>query len=785
MSHAYKPKDALELLRNKDLIRWACSPRNPAFHQADARTRDAHGRRVYEYLAEDTDWPATVRGLVCGPLKRFGAVLAEEPVRLSSLQRPGRQPRVVAIPTFLRRCMSNLMLDVLTKTCDHKLPAAARAYRKGDAGVVRESILDVAQAVVEGNVLHFAKLDIANYFPSIPWALIYDALVHYGFGPEFIDYLLALIGCPLVRLVHSRVQSVPNTQGAQMGLAESSFLANMVPFEVDSFMKERSNKVFYLRYSDDLFIGSKFRHEVVGAVRFVQGWCRRHGFAIKGASPDTQPTNFVHDVRRERVEFLGVEIDQNGTVNLPKAKLVEKLAKLGEMASKLAGGSGPPVGEHVQGVSRYGGGDGVDLYDADDLRRSAEAFSDYWMSLDLREASRVDDILRKRFPMLSGPSGTECGTVWSARLCADQAVHGAETQHPVHPTQSTEPGCPSSEVPPSPPQADAGRPLEVRDPSLLSLCRDRLGVQGAGDGDRIRCKGSGPCVSSLSDGRVLGREDGMQEDLTDVSEVRTDVLEDGGLYTRDGDGFMDSYLVDESPLGSTISYGRRFHSPSEEANDLTGREEKDLLDQDDLLDLLGAAGDTADEGNLLGLEDESPVLPWLENSPVVHVAVARVKDADPPECLVAHATSRGGVIGRANVRTLRGCNHETATVLALTDLVRDTRAHAGETLHVALGSSWLPKLLLQPRRAFRSPQLLHRVLVLHDEAAQRRVEVTVTGACRTPGVLERALAAGLADIARERALADARSSRISREAARDDHVPGWRGVGPVYGAPVV
>ena len=277
----------------------------------------------------------------------------------------------------------------------------------------------------------------------------------------------------------------------------------------------------------------------------------------------------------------------------------------------------------------------------------------------------------------------------------------------------------------------------------------------------------------------------MQEDLTDVSEVSSDVLEDGGLYTRDGDGFMDSYVVDDSPLGSTVSYDRRFHSPSDETSDLTEREEKGLLDPDDLLDLFGAAGDTADEGDLLGLEDESPVLPWLENAPVVHLAVARVNDTYPPECLVVHATSRGGVIGRAKVRTFRGCNRETALVLALTDLVRDLRANTGETLHVALGSPWLPKLLLQPGRRFRSPLLLHRVLLLHKEAAQGRVEVTITGACRTPGVLERALARGLAEIARERALADARSSRTSREATRDDHVPGWRGVGPVYGAPVV
>jgi hypothetical protein len=78
---------------------------------------------------------------------------------------------------------------------------------------------------------------------------------------------------------------------------------------------------------------------------------------------------------------------------------------------------------------------------------------------------------------------------------------------------------------------------------------------------------------------------------------------------------------------------------------------------------------------------------------------------------------------------------------------------------------WLPKLLLQRRRSFRSPQLLHRVLILHEEAAHRRLEATITGACKTPRALERALAQALADDARCRAVL------LATQTARPQPVP--------------
>ncbi len=729
---------ALAFLQRPDLVRWACNPRNPAFHRADALTRDAHGHRIHEYLTADRDWAGTVQRLIRGPLTAFQETMTGEPVRLAQIRREGRKPRLVAIPTFLRRCISNLVNDVLTMTCSRLLPPSVRAYRKGYAGAVREALLDVAQSVVDGSVVYFAKLDFSNFFPSMPWALIEESLFHYGFETEFVAFVMAVVRCPLVAGQRGGpLRPVHNARGAQMGLAESSFLANLVPFAIDEYMRVKASKLFYSRYSDDLIIGSRFAHEVVGAVRFVQNWCRRYELSLKGVSPDMHPRRLVRDVRRSRIEFLGAEIDQNGVIHLPQEKLDDKLGRLSRMSERFPGADLPPGDVHVTGISRYGDGEGVDLFDADDLRRTADGFIEYWMNLDEREARRAEGILRRRFPMLPAPSGTGCGTVWSAQLWSDQAVNGAETLNPVHLTRSIDPGPSRSSAPCPPPKGVGGKAEGCRNRCSLSTHRGGpLGGEAEGHRDRGSCNGLGPHLSLQSDGVALGRE---EEGWADQALATADVLEESVLYTgcEEGEG---SCSWDAGPTDSMITRDHRFHSPSE--GDPTETEEVDLLDHQDLK-LLGAVGDTAVEGDLFGFGDESPVPPWIENDHLVHLACARLPDPVGTGCIVATVTSIAGVVGRPALRTIRGCNPETAAVVAITSLLRAAHSQGWCLLHAVLADVWLPKMLVQRQRRFRSPLLLKRVLVLHELARQTGVRVTISGPIPTPMVLRRALAQAL------------------------------------------
>ena len=409
----YMPRDAGKLLLDRRLIEFACSvTKNRAFGKADARTRDAHGRRVVDYVrsaAERDAWPARLGALLRLPPSEFERAMGLEPVRLSAVPKPDGRTRVVGVPTFIRRCASNLLKDVLERTGDHLLPPCVRAYRPGSKDAVQNTLLDVAQGIRDGRVRYWAKIDFRSFFSVMPWWGIEEALLHYGYREDFTALAMTTVNCPLVKKVNGRMVPVPNERGAQMGLAESSTLANMLPWRLDERF-ENNPRLVYLRYSDDLFIGSAIKCEVVGAVRHVQAWADRYDIPLKGVSPDVKAAKLVHDVKNARVELLGAEIDQNGEVHLPLSKLKAKLGEIQHRDDNL-------VTEGViAGVSRYGDGGGTHLFDLDDLVETIQGFLSYWRDLDPRGARQAEALIHKTFRMPAQTCIGGHGTVWLAQL---------------------------------------------------------------------------------------------------------------------------------------------------------------------------------------------------------------------------------------------------------------------------------------------------------------------------------------------------------------------------------
>lgn len=362
----YTPADAYGLLSDGGLIAFACEVmKNKAFAKADAKTKDALGLRVADYVrspAERDAWPRRIAEHLRLPINEFAAVMSAEPVRLSPIEKSDGRTRIVGVPTFGRRCISNVIKMILSMTGDHLLPPSVRAYRPHSKDAVRHTLLDAASAVKRGRVRYWAKLDFTSYLAVMPWSGIEAALRHYDYEPDFIAILMATVSCPLLKQnKRGKTISVPNDRGAQMGLAESATLANMLPFELDEHFASRAGQLTYLRYSDDLFIGGASRCDLVGAVRAVQRWCRKYGIALKGVSPDTNPATVVHDVKNTRIKLLGAEIDANGEFRLPIKKLKDKLDDIRHRHDNLA------IDGLVEGISRYGNGGGTHLFDLDDL----------------------------------------------------------------------------------------------------------------------------------------------------------------------------------------------------------------------------------------------------------------------------------------------------------------------------------------------------------------------------------------------------------------------------------
>lgn len=705
----FRPPDAGRLLRDPSIIAFACDvTRNKAFWQADAKTRDAHGKRVCEYVRspEERDaWPGRVEALFKLPPQELQAAMDGEPVRLGEVRKPDGRVRVVGVPTFLRRCASNVVKSVLEMTGDQLLPESVRAYRPGSREAVKTALLDVALRVRERKIIYWAKLDFSSYFSTMPWTGIEEALRHYEYGEDFISVLMALVRCPLLKKTKTwrgRLVPVPNIRGAQMGLAESSTLANLLPWELDERFDKLAGRVLYVRYSDDLLIGSAFRSEVVGAVCHVQAWARKLGIRLKGVSPDMRAERLVHDVRNRRIDLLGAEIDQNGEVRLPVKKLKEKLAEIERRCENLAEDD-----EVVKGISRYGNGDGAYRFDLDDVIETVDGFLSYWNDLDPRGARQAESLIRKNFPVPAQACTGGRGTVWCARLWDHQAGGGAEAMHPA-----------------------------AHDPRDLTEANPRA------------LRASGEASSNNPESRTKGmeshdREDPSEPDPTSIGNEDDPDTELGVFYTNeeaaipvegdfDGNGEADS-------SSSTSEEGGENDSWTESTDDNPSRAAEgrktyrfSSWSTDELEQYLAGLYDgTTDDPP----QEEPPLPADFANVALTYLHTKRVPGAKPARWVLGACVAVDRqVLGTPSTAVVTH-RPEAATVRRMLSMLTGT----SEAVTFALERTWLAKTLLQKHRRLRAPLLFASVAELHAAAIKHRAPVRVACGLSVPPELAGAI----------------------------------------------
>jgi hypothetical protein len=409
------------------MIRFACDPaRNAAFARADARTRDAHGRRVVDSLVdrEGTEAAAWVSGFLDLEPAEQERVLRGEPVRRTELPRQGRRPREVGIPTFYRRCLSNLMTAVLVRTGDSLLTGVARAYRPGRRKAVQGAIHEVASKVRDGNVF-WTRLDFKSFFSVMPWWGIRRALRDLGYQEEFVRLVLLLVRARVVRVDRGGQVEHHRWRGSEQGLAESSVLANLLAHKLDRRLLGLAPEVFALRYSDDVVLLGKSKKAVVRAIQVVTGWARRHGIQVKDerpglrppgvVSPGMSPRKLIYDARERPVSLLGAEVYPDYRIAIPDAKLRAKLVELFEHGRRIETGT-------ISGVSRYGNGQGVRATDHEDFEARKDGARRYWIDLaGVGEAMRIEDGLDNMFKSSPEPMAAPGETTWIASLWGDQA----------------------------------------------------------------------------------------------------------------------------------------------------------------------------------------------------------------------------------------------------------------------------------------------------------------------------------------------------------------------------
>ena len=700
-----RPPDVLRLLHDKERIRFACDAfANSRFWHADARTRGADGKLVATELASRAAveaYAAEVTSLLALPIPELEVFVQRDPrigllVRRIRTERPWDEPgaprkaREIVVPTVLRRCVSNLLAEVLEDTADGILPSNAWAYRPGRRDAVVDAILSTASDIHFGKRVHVARYDVSDAFASLPWSGVEQALLAVGYPPPFVAILMAFVRAPRVRLERGgKLQVVGGDRGCGAGLPESAILMNLFFRPLDLAIATRFPSVGHPRYSDDGLLSGARRDAVVGAFRTVQRFMTSHGLSLKGVQPAMRATTAVRDLRTEPVQFLGTTIHADGDVQVSRPKLERQLRKLLYLRSRVPTALGAPETSLaiVAGRSVYAGGRPLKTYDFVDIQRCLLQLFLYCRALNegqavifLRRAERELQLQLQRSPRHLA------SLVWVAALGHQDAPQAGDQEvlrsmKPSHIEQWFRALMTNKATPLPDGIGDGVMDVMARNPEAI--------VAGS----------ASPIIES--DGALGRREKGSSEAVVPC----------GGRVLIEGGGEPNPQIrskVCESELLSS-----RFSLSSE----------SERIGADVLVDM-----------NKPRAKRASPALGPVENARVVHVVARRF----------ARRNARGGgtvvgiqVLGASSdgavLRLYRRAHESGAVVEAVHALADENGQHS---LVVLLETSDLPKQLLQSGRSLRKPSFYARVLALHG----KRRTLVVAGPWAAPASLVRSVA---------------------------------------------
>lgn len=426
----------------------------------------------------------------------------------------------------------------------------------------------------------------------------------------------------------------------------------------------------------------------------------------------------VHDVRKRRVEVLGVEIQADGEIRIPKAKLDGVIGKLAHRMKFM-----PEPGAVITGFSMYSKNSpekGRYRFDTDDVLAVYRQFYDRWDRISRKEAERFAKTLREKFGTKQDPSrlGSFKRHTWVAGMLAAKA---------------------SDEVPPRPGDGEGGvtgealrvtcgrswlRAIFDDDPLAKRTAPSGQAQGDAADPDLGLVGGSDGDASSREEPTYSGMgvspwpwENGCSQG-TAVA-VRGRDREGSSPVTHEENGCSSSLSISSAPSG--LGDTHRFYSPSPEKlqSERTGAR---------------VGYEVPPTGISPAAAAPSPAVPrnvylqcrWLREAGVTLLASQQAAGPLEP-------------FGEARVIEKR-MRPEAATLELIAQELGRAQAEGVAVLVFRMDDPWLAKSLVQKTRKLHSPNLFDRVLRLHEQVGSGGTVLVVAGECSQPPEVASALA---------------------------------------------
>ncbi|MBS9443418.1 reverse transcriptase domain-containing protein [Photorhabdus heterorhabditis] len=155
---------------------------------------------------------------------------------------PQSFPRQISIPTIRDRITLRALCDSLTAT-----------FPNSKLTIPQTVIESLQDSLRKGIFYEYAKVDLKNFYPSIPHNLIEKSLKKKIRKPEFLALIKSAITTPTTNEVKRSKTAKINTAGVPQGLSISNVLAEVALSNLDLEMNSIPD-IWYKRYVDDILV---------------------------------------------------------------------------------------------------------------------------------------------------------------------------------------------------------------------------------------------------------------------------------------------------------------------------------------------------------------------------------------------------------------------------------------------------------------------------------------------------------------------------------------------------
>lgn len=262
-------------------------------------------------------------------------VYVPSPILRVWMERPGKSPRGLGIPTVRDRILQSALSQILTPLFEKHFEDCSYAYRPAHSlQMALSRIIDFRNQGYHWVV----DADIQHFFDEIPHNQLLQKVESVTHDPSTTQLINSWIRCP----VQDGAKVLIPDRGIPQGSPVSPLLANLYLGELDQRLLAEGYRV--IRYADDFIVLCKNRPEAERALHLSEDVLNVLSLRIEPEK--TRITSFEQGFRFLGTDFIGDEFHSD-TVNLDGVKCDNALINNGKIITgELEPDESPEIPDH-------------------------------------------------------------------------------------------------------------------------------------------------------------------------------------------------------------------------------------------------------------------------------------------------------------------------------------------------------------------------------------------------------------------------------------------------------